>query len=206
MNLWPDIKIGIGENPSIDPDVILGYPSERMKQPGSVRIGNHARMRSGTVIYQATEIGHDFQTGHHVVIREENQIEDKVSIWSQSVVDYGCKIGFRVRIHTQVYICQLTVIEDDVFIAPGAVFGNDKYPVSHHLEGPRVCRGARIGVNATILPGIVIGPEALVGGGSVVTRDVPANTVVAGNPARVICTTQELSHKMAVRYSVPREK
>jgi len=153
------------------------------------------RIRSGSVIYQAVKIGDDFATGHHVIIREQNEIGDSVSIWTHTVVDYGCRIGSRIKIHSNCYIAQFTVIEDDVFIAPGTIFANDKYPPSTSLEGPRVKRGARIGVNVTILPGIVVGEEAMVGAGSVVTKDVPDRAVVAGNPARVIATIDEVLEK-----------
>jgi len=192
---WPGVPIQVGKNSQIDEDVILGYPSGRSEKQGAVRLGDYAKIRSGTVIYQAVTIGHHFETGHQVLVREENQIGDSVSIWSHSVIDYGCSIGNNVRIHANAYLAQYTVIEDDVFIAPGTIFANDKYPVSHHLEGPRVKRGAKIGVNATILPGIVIGQEALVGAGSVVTRDVPDRAVVAGNPARVVGTIDEILEK-----------
>jgi len=183
---WPDVPIQIGKDSQIDEDVILGYPSGRLGAVREVILGEGTKIRSGSVIYQAVQIGRQFETGHHVVIREENQIGDGVSIWSNTIVDYGCRIGNRVKIHSNGYVAQYTVIEDDVFIAPGVVFANDKYPVSRDLQGPRVRRGARIGVNVTLLPGVVIGEEALVGAGSVVTKDVADHAVVVGNPARVI--------------------
>ena len=195
MKQWPGVKIQIGKGALIDGDVILGYPSGRPGKGGDVVIGGQAKIRSGSIIYQAVKIGNHFETGHYVIIREENEIGDSVSIWTHTIVDYGCRIGNRVKIHSNGYIAQYTVIEDDVFIAPGTTFANDKYPVSDHLEGPRIKRGARIGVNVTLLPGVVIGEEALVGAGSVVTKDVPDRVVVVGNPARVIATIDEVLEK-----------
>ena len=192
MKSWPGILIQLGKNPEIDEDVILGYPSGRLKKEGRVTIGDSARIRSGSVIYQAVTIGSHFETGHHVLVREENKIGDSVSIWTNTVLDYACRVGNRVKIHANGYIAQFTVLEDDVFIAPGVVFANDKYPVSANLEGPRVCRGARLGVNVTVLPGVVIGEGALVGAGSVVTKDVPPGSVVFGNPARAAGTVEEI--------------
>lgn len=156
MKKWPGVEIQIARDSEIDEDVILGYPSGRLKQKGRVLIGDHAKIRSGSIIYQSVTIGHHFETGHHVVIREENEIGDSVSIWTNTIVDYGCRIGDRVKIHSNCYVAQYTVVEDDVFIAPGVIFANDKYPVSSHLEGPEVRRGARIGVNVTLLPGVVV--------------------------------------------------
>jgi acetyltransferase-like isoleucine patch superfamily enzyme len=119
-----------------------------------------------------------------------------VSVWSNSVVDYGCVIGSRVKIHTGVYIPQFTVIEDDVFIAPGCTFANDLHPgcrcADGNMRGPTIRQGARIGVNCTLVPGVEIGAYALVGSGSVVTHDVPPGVVVAGNPARIMGTTKSL--------------
>src|SRR5207302_7537730 len=89
-------------------------------------------------------------------------------------------------------VAQHTVMEDDVFVAPGAGLANDRYPVSPALEGPVLRRGARIGVNATLLPGVEVGAHALVGAGAVVTKDVPAGVVVAGNPARKIGSVDAL--------------
>lgn len=196
MKKWDKVQITIGKEFEIDEDVILGYPSGRYKKnQGGVILGDYARIRSGSVIYQGVVIGHHLEAGHHVVVREENKIGNQVCIWSNTVVDYGCQIGNHVKIHSNVYVAQYTVIEDDVFIAPGTIFGNDKYPVSDHLEGPVIKRGARLGVNVTILPGIQVGEDALVGAGSVVTRDVPARAVVVGNPARVIRTVDELNKK-----------
>jgi acetyltransferase-like isoleucine patch superfamily enzyme len=182
--------------PGWDPGVVVGYRPDRSVASLELRLGEGARLRAGTVIYAASRIGARLQTGHNVVIREENEIGDDVAVWSNSVVDYGCRIGDRVKIHSNVYVPQFTRIEDDVFIAPGCTFANDRHPGCHcaagNMVGPVIRRGARIGVNVTILPGVEIGEYALVGSGSVVTRDVPAHTVVVGSPARPLRRTSEL--------------
>lgn len=131
-----------------------------------------------------------------VVIREENVLGEEVRIWSGTVVDYGCRIGDRVKIHCSCYIAQFTEIADDVFIGPGVTATNDMHPGCSRsmdcLKGPVIRAGAVIGGGATLLPRVVIGESALVGAGSVVTRDVEPRAVVAGNPARRIRSIEEL--------------
>jgi acetyltransferase-like isoleucine patch superfamily enzyme len=130
------------------------------------------------------------------VVREECALGDDVSIWANSVVDYGCRIGNRVKIHSNCYVAQYTEIEDDAFLAPGVTIANDLYPgrpgSRQVMSGPHIGAGARNGVNVTILPFVRIGAGALIGAGSVVTRDVPPGMVATGNPARVRHHVDEL--------------
>lgn len=177
----------IGKNARIDESAILGYITGRKIVIKDTVIGDNAVIRSNTVIYTNTTIGNELETGHNVVIREENFIGDNFSIWNNSTIDYGCKIGNNVRIHCNVYVAQYTIIEDGVFIAPGVVIGNDPHPIcTKCMKGPTIKKGARIGLNATLLPHIEIGEYSLIGAGSVVTKDVPPKSVVYGNPAIVV--------------------
>jgi len=182
-----------------DPGVVLGYVPERQVECLELRICEGARIRSGTIIYAGSTIGTNLQTGHNVIIREQNKLGDNVSIWSNTVIDYGCKIGNGVKIHCNVYIPQFTTIEDDVFIAPGCTFANDVHPgcpsSRECMRGPVLKKGAIIGVDVTIVPKVIIGEHALIGSGSVVTKDVPPYSVVYGNPARVSRKTYELKCK-----------
>lgn len=180
--------VKIGKNENIDKNVILGYCPERKISQKSLIIGDNVRLRSGTVIYLGSKIGNDFETGHNVVIREENILGNNVSIWSNTLIDYGCVIGNNVKIHSNVYVAQFTTIEDDVFIAPGVVIANDRYPISdeRYLKGPTIKRGAKIGINASILPYITIGEFSLIGAGSVVTEDIPPYSLAYGVPAKVM--------------------
>jgi len=192
----PELLI-IGENSIVDEDVRLGCPTGREISNRRLVIGAGARILSGSIIYEGATIGTHLQTGHHVVIREENVIGDHFSIWSNSIVDYGCRIGNNVKIHSNCYVAQYTTIEDNVFLAPGVTVANDMHPgceLSREcMRGPTIRSGAQIGVNVTLLPFITIGERALVGSGAVVTRDVPPETVVAGNPARVLRSIHELT-------------
>ena len=189
----PCVPLLLGQNCVVDPSALLGYPTGRRIELCPVRIGDGARIRSGTAIYATVEIGARFETGHNVVIREENRIGDDCAVWNNSTIDYGCVLGHRVKIHCNVYVAQYTVIEDDVFLAPGVIIANDPHPLcTKCMQGPTIKAGARIGVNATLLPHLVIGENSLVGAGSVVTRDVPPRAVVVGSPARVVSDVDSL--------------
>lgn len=190
-------KLLIGEHSDIDEGVRLAYLSPRPDVGDALTIGANARVRSGTVIYAGAVIGDDLETGHNVVIREENEIGSGFSIWNGSVVDYGCKIGMNVKIHCNCYVAQFTILEDDVFLAPGVMIANDIHPGCPDskpcLKGPTLKRGVKVGVNVTILPRVVIGERSLIGSGAVVTRDVPPESVVYGNPARVHGSVYDLN-------------
>lgn len=178
----------VGQGLQADEGVLIGYSPERVPA-GSLAIGPDARLRSGTVIYLGSRIGGRFQTGHHVVVREQCEIGNDVSVWSNSVIDYGCHLGDGVKVHTNCYVAQYTEIAEGAFLAPGVTIANDLYPGDddsrQHMCGPSIGPLAQIGVNVTILPFVRIGARCLVGAGSVVTRDLPPGTVAYGNPATV---------------------
>jgi acetyltransferase-like isoleucine patch superfamily enzyme len=207
--MWHEAHVGPGL--TADDGVTLGYASGRVVTEPLV-LGEDARLRSGSVLYRGSRIGARFETGHHVVIREECDIGDDVSVWSGSVVDYGCRIGNGVKIHANCYVAQYTEIADGAFLAPGVTIANDLYPGDPDsvavMSGPCIGAGARIGVNVTILPFVRIGAGALVGAGATVTRDVPGECVAFGNPAVVRGSVSDLpsieQRIEAVRGSVSR--
>lgn len=181
------LGVVLGSGASVDPNCVLGL-APRGSRPGEreLRVGADAVIRAFSTLYGGSTIGDRFQTGQGASIREDNVIGDDVSIGTNAVLEPGNRIGDRVRIHTGCFL-ELVTVEDDVFIGPNVVFADDPHPPCPRYQacvgGATVRRGARIGSNSTILPGIEIGRGALVGAGSVVTRDVAAGTVVAGNPA-----------------------
>jgi acetyltransferase-like isoleucine patch superfamily enzyme len=182
--------VHLGPNADVGPFVIVGEPGGEGPASGDTHIGPDAIIRSHTVIYAGNVIGRMLRTGHGVLIREDNRIGDSVSIGSHSVIEHHVTIGQAVRIHSNVFVPEYTVLEDSCWIGPNAVLTNARYPrsvdVKKSLKGPLLKRHSKIGANATILPGVVIGEQALVGAGAVVVRDVPDGKVVAGNPARII--------------------
>ncbi|MFQ5511653.1 MAG: acyltransferase [Candidatus Krumholzibacteriia bacterium] len=182
-------KLLIGDGANVDDGVHMAYLSVRPDVADVLEVGKNATVRSGSVLYAGTMIGDDLQTGHNVIIREENKIGNHLSIWNNSIVDYGCQIGNEVKIHCNCYVAQFTTLEDGVFLAPGVTIANDIHPgcpdSRRCMKGPTLKKGVQIGVNVTILPYVTIGENSLIGGGSVVTQDIPPNSVVYGNPGRV---------------------
>jgi acetyltransferase-like isoleucine patch superfamily enzyme len=126
------------------------------------------------------------------------EIGDNSKIGSFVEIQKNAKIGRNVKVSTHTFICEGVTIEDDVFVGHNVSFINDKYPQSTNPEGTLqtekdwkvvptlVKRGASIGTSTTILCGVTIGENAIIGAGSVVTKDVPPNTLVAGVPAKII--------------------
>ncbi|MCB0329119.1 MAG: N-acetyltransferase [Bdellovibrionales bacterium] len=123
-------------------------------------------------------------------MREFNTIGDNVSIGTLSIVEHHVIIEDEVRIHSQAFIPEFSTLKKGAWIGPQVVLTNARYPLSRNskneLLGPTLEEYSKVGASSTILPGVVIGAYALVGAGSTVTKDVPKNAVVVGNPARCI--------------------
>jgi acetyltransferase-like isoleucine patch superfamily enzyme len=152
-------------------------------------------------------ISPDVKLGKNVCIRDFTnlygcEIGDDVRIGTFVEIQKGVKIGNRCKISSHTFICEGVTLEDDIFIGHNVTFTNDRYPRATNGDGrlqtdadwacirTLIKRGASIGSGATLLCGITIGENALVGAGSVVTKDVPSGAVVAGNPARMFRAVQ----------------
>ena len=190
-------KVRMGTKASIGDFCIVGLPFKgATAKTDKTSIGNNPTIRSHTVIYAGNKIGNGFQTGHSVIIRELNTIGDNVSIGTGSDIEHHVIIGNNVRIHSNVFIPEYSVLEDSCWIGPNVVFTNAVHPqcpkVKECLKGPVIKKGAKIGANSTLLPGVTVGENALVGAGAVVVNDIPPGKVAVGNPARVIKDVGEL--------------
>ncbi|MFY9719590.1 MAG: acyltransferase [Candidatus Cybelea sp.] len=131
------------------------------------------------------------------------RIGDETKIGAFVEIQKNAVVGKRCKISSHTFICEGVEIEDEVFVGHGVIFTNDLYPRAANADGSlqtqadwkvlptRICRGASIGSNATILPNLTIGEHALIGAGAVVTRDVPAFAIVAGVPARIVGSTRD---------------
>ncbi|AKB84745.1 acyltransferase [Methanococcoides methylutens] len=211
MNIHSSAKIYgssiVGDNSVILENVIIGYPEHRILTeilqngksiedsdfPGC-EIGSGSFIRPNTTIFSNVRTGNNFRTGHNCMIRENTNIGDNVLIGTNAIIDGNVTIGNNVSIQGNAYIPTHVTIEDNVFIGPCAILANDKYPIrkEYNPEGPIIRKGASIGANATILPGVEIGEGAFVAGGALVTKDVPPWQLAMGSPAKI----QELPEEM----------
>jgi acetyltransferase-like isoleucine patch superfamily enzyme len=190
VELGEDVFVGdyavVGKQP------VLGRRSTapRGEQPPLV-VGDGTSILAGAVVFAGTRLGEGVIVGDQACVRERCELGEDVVIGRAAFVENDVIIGARTKIQANAYVTAYSLVEEDVFIAPGVVTTNDNFmgrtEKRHALrKGATVRRGARIGAAAVLLPGIEIGEEAFVGAGAVVLRDVPPRAVVVGNPARQI--------------------
>lgn len=134
-------------------------------------------------------LGEGTKVWHFAVILQNVVIGDDCNVGAHAEIGRGSTIGDRTRISSKVFLPPNSVIGDDVFVGPGCIFTDDRHPKAgnknYRAEPPVVGNGSSLGAGVVVLPGVTIGENCLIGAGSVVTRDVPDNTVLRGEPSRL---------------------
>ena len=187
----------LGAGVRLQDGAVLGKPvalGARSNAPrrhlAPLEVGPGATICAGAVVVAGARIGARAVVGDQAHVREGAAVGEESVVGRGSQVDWDASVSARVRIQTGCYIAGRSVVEDDVFVAPGVVTTNDRHATRHgpeyEMEGVVLRRASRIGAGAVLLPGVEVGEEALVAAGSVVTRDVPARAVVMGVPARQV--------------------
>jgi acetyltransferase-like isoleucine patch superfamily enzyme len=206
VQIAPDVSFGgnvvvhagtiIGAGCVIEDHAVLGKRPRLAKsssahgEVGRLRLAEGATVCAGAVVFAGASIGEGAIIGDQSFVRERSSIGADSAVGRGSVVDNDVSLGARVRVQTNVYLTAFTVVEDDVFVGPGATTTNDDTMARHASAGPLrgalLRRACRVGGGAVLTPGVEIGEEAFVAAGAVVTHDVPPRTVVIGVPARVV--------------------
>jgi acetyltransferase-like isoleucine patch superfamily enzyme len=163
---------------------------------GVCDIKDHVQIGCGCVLYAGASIGERVMIADLATVREAVSIGEETIVGRGVSIENRCTVGKRCKLETNAYITAFSDLADDVFVAPMVATSNDNYMARgkerfEHFKGVTVRRGGRLGVHATILPGRTIDEQGVVAAGAVVTHDVPAQVIVAGNPARAFRTVPQ---------------
>lgn len=195
VTIYPGTQMG--DSVRIDDNTVLG--KQQMKAATSAttkeqrlppaKIGDNCIIGTSVVIYAGATLGKKILVADLSTIRENVTVGDFTIVGRGVAIENFCKIGSYCKLETNVYITAYSELEDHCFIAPCVATSNDNYMARSeerfkHFKGVTVKRGGRIGLNATILPGKVIGEDSQVAAGAVVTRDTPPKKIVLGMPAK----------------------
>lgn len=194
----------IGNHVMIQDNVVIGKQPARAKNsilpevkklPPTI-IGNGVTIGTSSIVYANAQISDDVFIADLATVRERVTVGEKTIIGRGAAVENDCQVGKYCKLETNCYITAYSNIEDYVFIAPCVVTTNDNYMARSkerysHFKGVTIKKGGRVGANATILPGKVIEEDGAVAAGSVVTKDVEKESIVAGVPARTLKTVPD---------------
>jgi acetyltransferase-like isoleucine patch superfamily enzyme len=196
--VYPGTVLGEGvkvlENAVVGKQPALSPRSTAKREPlQPTQIGDDTIVSTGAIVFAGSRIGARVIVGDQACIRERVEIGDDVVVGRGVLVENDTTIGALTKIQAEAYITAYSTLEENVFIAPCVVTTNDNFmgrtEKRHDLiKGPTIKRGARVGGGAILCPGIVVGEEAFIGAGAVVTKDVDPRMLVVGSPARVLRT------------------
>jgi UDP-2-acetamido-3-amino-2,3-dideoxy-glucuronate N-acetyltransferase len=188
----------IGGNVRIDDGAVIGKQPMRAansavtkeQQLEPTRVGDNCIIGTHVVIYAGAVIGQKVLIADLATVRENVSIGDFTIVGRGVAIENFCKIGSYCKLETNVYLTAYSELADRVFMAPCVATSNDNYVGRtqerfKHFKGITVKRGGRVGLNSTILPGKVVGEDALVAAGAVLTKDAPDRKIVVGSPAKV---------------------
>jgi UDP-2-acetamido-3-amino-2,3-dideoxy-glucuronate N-acetyltransferase len=163
-------------------------------EPAAAVLGDGVTVGAAAVVLAGARVGDGCVVADQAHVRERTEIGTETVVGRGVSVENDVRIGARVKLQTGAYVTAWSVLEDDVFVAPGVVLTNDPTAGRRRgepLRGAVLRRACRVGGGAVLLPGVEVGEEAFVGAGAVVTRDVPARSVALGVPARVVREVEE---------------
>ncbi|HST18340.1 MAG TPA: acyltransferase [Gaiellaceae bacterium] len=199
--VYPGTELGEGarvlEYAVVGKQPTLGASSTARREPlPPARIGEGTVVSTGAIVFAGSTVGARSIVGDQSCIRERVTLGEDCVLGRGSLIENDTTVGAGTRIQAGAYITAYSTLEEDVFIAPCVVTTNDNYMGRTErrrteMRGPTIRRSARVGGGAILCPGIEVGEEAFVGAGAVVTKDVPARTVVVGSPARVLRQVNE---------------
>jgi len=188
----------IGDEVRIDDGAVVGKEPMRAansavtkeQQLPPTTIGDRCIIGTHVIVYCGSTIGEKVLIADLATVRENVSIGDFTIVGRGVAIENFCTIGRYVKLETNVYITAYSELEDRVFVAPCAATSNDNFigrteERFKHFKGVVIKRGGRVGVNATLLPGVVVGEDALIAAGALLTKDAPAGMIMAGVPAKV---------------------
>jgi acetyltransferase-like isoleucine patch superfamily enzyme len=175
----------IAHNCAIGEPLSEYYSNPDYENPKTI-IGANCLIRSHAIIYAGNKLGENITTGHRITLREFNIIGQNTVIGTLTDIQGNVIIGKYCRLYSNVHIAALSILGNFVSLYPYVVMTNDPYPPSNDLKGGSIADYTQVGAHCTILSGVTIGENCLVGVNSVVTKNIPDYSLVMGNPAEIV--------------------
>ena len=187
-------NVVIGDNSVVGSHCHLGIATP-LATTNTLTIGADSLIRSHSVFYCGSVFGAKLTTGHRVTVRENTEAGDNLQIGTLGDIQGHCRMGDHVRCHSNVFIAHGSVVGNFVWLFPYVALTNDPTPPSETISGITICDFAAIAAASTVLPGLTVGKDALVGANTLVRQDVPDGMICVGNPGKLIGRTDRINLK-----------